>query len=209
MITFDHIAVTALDLQSGITHVHSQTGLTLPAGGEHPQMATHNAVARFTDDTYFEIIAPNPAATPPTCPRWFDLDRVTKPALTAWILRTDDIEGCLIRAKALGFDLGRATPLERGSLKWRFSLTDDGKTPMQGAAPLIIQWDSPGPHPASTMVDLGLRLQNIQITTPQADALTTLLAYLGLETPPEIIQGEVTKIIATLGLPNGAEAILS
>ena len=209
MITFDHLAVTAPDLQSGITHVQTQTGLTLPKGGEHPQMATHNAITRFSDDTYLEIITPNPEAKAPTRPRWFDLDTVTQPALNAWILRTDDIDGCLARAKALGFDLGTATALKRGNLEWRFSLTDDGKIPLGGAAPLIIQWDSAGPHPASNMADLGLRLHKIQITTPKATELTTLLAYLGLETPPEIIQGDTTMIRATLGLPNGREAILS
>lgn len=209
MITFDHLAVTAPSLPLGLIHVQAQTGLVLPKGGEHPQMATHNAVCKFTDNTYLEIITPNPAAQAPARPRWFDLDNTTHSGLSAWILRTDDIEGCIARAAEIGIELGTATALKRDSLRWQFSLRDNGTVPLGGAAPLIIQWDSAGPHPARKMPDLGMTLEQLTITTPKAKELRALLDCLGLETLPEIIQGDTINISATLALPNGREAILS
>jgi len=209
MITFDHIAVTAPSLPLGLIHVQAQTGIVLPKGGEHPQMATHNAICRFTDNTYLEIITPNPAAQAPARPRWFNLDNITHSGLSAWILRTDDIERCIALAAEIGIDLGTAMPLKRDTLHWRFSLRDDGSIPLGGSAPLIIQWDNKGPHPASNMPDLGMSLKQLTITTPKAAELRALLKCLGLETPPEVIQGDTTKISAALTLPNGGEAILS
>ncbi len=209
MITFDHLAVTAPTLQAGADHVQAQTGVILPMGGEHPQMGTHNRIARFGTDSYLEIITPNPAAKPPARPRWFNLDKVTRPALSAWIVRTNDIDGCIAKAAELGIDMGRATPLKRGALNWRFSLRDDGSIPLEGAAPLIIQWDTPGPHPAGNMPDLGLRLHRLSITTPHADELRALLAGLGMSDLPEITKGDAFHMAARLVLPDGKEATLT
>lgn len=209
MITFDHLAVTAPDLQAGTGHVRAQTGLTLPVGGEHPQMATHNRITRFSDDTYLEIITPNPAALAPNRPRWFNLDTVTRPGLSAWIVRTDDIGRCIATAATLGIDLGQAVPLQRGDLRWRFSLRDDGSIPLNGAAPLVIQWDTDGPHPAANMPDAGLRLDQLTITTPQADKLRALLSALGMSNLPKINTGAAVELAATLALPDGRKATLT
>ncbi|MBV1865908.1 MAG: VOC family protein [Rhodobacteraceae bacterium] len=209
MITFDHLAVTAPSLPLGLIHVQAQTGLVLPKGGEHPQMATHNAICRFSDSTYLEIITPNPEAEAPAHPRWFNLDHVTHSGLSAWIVRTDDIERCIARAAEIGINLGSATALKRDRLQWRFSLRDDGTVPLGGAAPLIIQWDTKGSHPASNMPDLGMELTKLHITTPRAKELHALLDCLGMENPPEITQGEHTKITASLSLPRSKEALLT
>jgi hypothetical protein len=209
MISFDHLAVTAPTLQTGADHVQAQTGVSLPMGGEHPQMGTHNRITRFSDNTYLEIITPDPAAKAPPRPRWFNLDTVTQPGLSAWIVRTDDIDACIAKAAETGIDTGRATPLKRGSLNWRFSLRDDGSLPLDGAAPLIIQWDTPGPHPAGNMPDLGLRLDRLSITTPHADELRALLVLLGMSDLPEITKGDAVHLTATLILPNGSKATLT
>ena len=209
MIALDHIAVTAPQLELGIKHVLDQTGLTLPKGGQHVQMATHNALCRFSDDTYFEIITPDQAANPPTRPRWFDLDTVSRPGLSAWILRTDDIDRCIALAAEMGIDLGSATPFKRDALRWQFSLRDDGSIPLRGAAPLIIQWQGNDAHPAGNMADLGVGLKQLQIATPEHGQLRALLERLGMENLPEIIHGDRVKITATLTLADGREAILT
>ncbi len=201
MITFDHIAIAASSLKEGAEYAHTLTGLTFPKGGEHPDMGTHNLVTALGPDTFAEVIAINPAATPPNRPRWFGLDdpnEQTKfPCLQAWLLRTDDIDGCITRAAELGIDLGRATPFRRDALRWRFAVTDDGAIPLDGAAPLLLQWDETGPsHPASRMTDLGLRMDTLTIETPHADRLTELLDALGLQDRPDIKQATQTGIDA-------------
>lgn len=206
MITFDHIAFAAPSLKEGVSHLHALTGLTVPTGGEHPDMGTHNHLTALGPDTFAEVIAINPEASKPDHPRWFNLDHVTEPK-TAWLLRTDDIEGCITKAATIGIDLGRAMPLQRGDLRWRFTVCDDGTIPLEGAAPLILQWDTDGPHPASNMTDQGLRMNTLSIETPHAEKLTKLLDALGLKNRPEIKQALTTKISATFSAAAESVAI--
>jgi glyoxalase-like protein len=206
MITFDHIAIAAPSLEEGAKYVRSLTGLTFPQGGEHPDMGTHNLLTALGPDTFAEVIAINPNALAPDRPRWFGLDEITQPQ-TAWLLRTDDIDGCITRAAKIGIDLGRATPFRRDALRWRFTVTDDGKIPLNGAAPLILQWDEAGPqHPAASMTDLGLRMDTLTIDTPHADRLATLLDTLGLQDPPEIRQATTTNVNAVFTAPEKKDA---
>ncbi len=208
MITLDHIAVAARTLDEGAACVTSHTGLILPKGGEHPQMGTHNLLTTFGNDTYLEVIAPNPDAPALGRPRWFGLDEPPQPPrLLAWILRTDDIDACITKAAAIDIDLGTATPFKRDALRWRFSLRGDGSIPLGGAAPLIIQWDIPGPHPSNTMADLGLRLDQLTIETPHSDTLASLLNALNLENPPRLKCSNNTQITANLALPDGSRVV--
>jgi hypothetical protein len=207
MITFDHIAIAAPSLDAGADYIRNLTGLTFPKGGEHPDMATHNLVTALGPDSFAEVIAINPNAPAPDRPRWFGLDDPTSqaklPCLQAWLLRTDDIDGCIAKAAKLGIDLGHATPFRRDALRWRFAVTDDGAIPLGGAAPLLLQWDNADPHPAASMTDLGLRMDALTIETPHAARLTALLDALGLQTRPDIIQAAGTKITAQVSTPNG------
>jgi glyoxalase-like protein len=208
MITFDHIAIAAPSLDVGAEYVRKLTGLTFPKGGEHPDMGTHNLVTALGPDTFAEVIAINTQAPAPNRPRWFALDNPVAqakfPCLQAWLLRTDDIDGCIKKAAEIGIDLGTATPFRRDALRWRFTVTDDGEIPLDGAAPLILQWDETGPqHPASRMTDLGLRMDALTIQTPYADRLNALLDALDLKDRPTIEQATVTKITTMLSTPNG------
>lgn len=202
MIIFDHIAIAAPTLAEGGAYMHTLTGLTFPKGGEHPDMGTHNHLTALGPDSFAEVIAINPDAPKPDHPRWFNLDHITKPKV-AWLLRTDDIDGCIAKAAKLGIDLGRATPFRRDALRWRFAVTADGSIPLDGAAPLLLQWDVTGPqHPASNMVDLGLRMEELNIETPHAKRLSALLESLGLQDPPKIQQSQTTEINAVFSTPS-------
>ncbi len=208
MITFDHIGIAAPSLTDGVAYFQTATGLDMPKGGEHPLMSTHNHLTALSSDTFTEVIAINPDAPAIGRPRWFNLDNTTEPKIT-WLLRTDDIAGCIAKAASIGIDLGRALNLERGHLKWRFTVRDDGTIPLNGVAPLLLQWDTEGPHPASGMTDLGLRLDAITIQTPQAEKLTQLLDTLGLTDKPEIIQSDKTNVSVTLETADNKKVTLS
>ena len=64
MMRLDHLALSALTLEDGVAHVGAALGVTLAAGGQHPQMATHNRLLGL-GDVYLEVIAADPSAKRP------------------------------------------------------------------------------------------------------------------------------------------------
>lgn len=170
MLTFDHIAIAAETLAAGTAHVESVLGVTLGPIGHHPQMATHNRLLSL-GDLYLEVIACDPDAPKPQWPRWFDLDNFAgPPRLTNWVARTDDLPTALTRCQP-----GAGTPLtlSRGPYRWQMAVPADGKLPLSGAHPALIQWDGPH-HPTQALPDAHIRLTRLTITHPQADLMRGL-----------------------------------
>jgi hypothetical protein len=166
----DHLVVTAPSLVSGAAYIQRELGVAMQPGGEHPLMGTHNVLLKLDDATYLEVLAINPAAPRPDCPRWFELDRVTTPALAAWVARVDDIHAA-VASSSLAF--GAIERMGRGALTWLITIPQDGRLPGEGVAPLLIQWLN-GPHPASTLRDSGCSLSSLSGTHPRADLLAGL-----------------------------------
>jgi hypothetical protein len=80
----DHVTVMAASLVRGINYVSEVLGATVPQGGKHPLMGTHNALAQLGDEKFLEILAIDPEAERPKRPRWFCLDMPdVQEALTA------------------------------------------------------------------------------------------------------------------------------
>lgn len=202
-LAFDHLAVTAPDLVTGLAHTRTALGLSLPAGGAHHAMGTHNHLMAFGEDSYVEVIAPDPAAPPPGRPRWFALDHPRPAHLATWIARTDDLEAALAEAPV---DAGRPTEMSRGDLHWRIAIRDDGELPMDGAFPTLIEWPDM-PHPAGGMADLHARLERLQIETPAARVLTPWLAA-HLDDPRIMVQqAPIPRLTARIRTPGGTRLL--
>jgi hypothetical protein len=98
----DHITIAADNLHDGVAHAEAALGVSIPVGGAHPLMGTHNHLIRLGDTLFLEIIAPDPAASPLSRRRWFSLDDpklrselAVSPRFVTWVLATDDIETAL------------------------------------------------------------------------------------------------------------------
>ncbi len=209
MIRFDHIAIGCTTLQAGADYVEKHTGLTVPVGGEHPNMGTHNLVIATGLDTFLEVIAINPAAPKPVHPRWFGLDDFSgAPRPLAWVCNSDDLDGDLEIARSLGIDLGQPTTQTRGDMTWRFAVRPDGKIPLDGVAPMLMQWPKMPLHPATKMADYGVRSE-VSIETPKATELTELLTALDAKhMPVTISQSPQTRLSFTLNLPEIGQVVL-
>ncbi len=121
MLIIDHLVIAALTLEEGIDHVRQALGVTVPQGGAHPLMATHNRLMKFDDGLFLEIIAPDPEAKSQR-PRWFALDdpevRATlssSPRLITWVARALDLSNALASIPA---PLGEIVNVSRGTLQW-------------------------------------------------------------------------------------------
>ena len=56
----DHVVVGIDDLQKGMGEIKEMTGVKPAYGGAHPDYGTHNALISLDNNTYLEVLAPNP-----------------------------------------------------------------------------------------------------------------------------------------------------
>jgi hypothetical protein len=200
----DHIVVVAPELSVGVEFIHGTLGVAPQSGGVHPAMGTHNCLLRLGDRAYLEVIAIDPAAPRPRRPRWFGLDALppdARPRLAAWVARADDIE----QVAAAAPQLGKITPMSRGSLNWRITVRDDGAPPLQGIGPSIIEWPA-GVHPADRLPDSGCSLVRLEGHHPDPGKVSVLLGSIGFDGPFQVARpaspGE-TCLIAHIQTPTG------
>lgn len=201
MLTLDHIAISAATLQEGVDWVEAALGVKMAGGGQHPLMGTHNRLLGL-GDIYLEVIAIDPEGTPPSRPRWFDLDRFRgPPRLTTWIVRTDDMEADLATSPP---GTGIPTAFTRGDYRWQMALPADGILPFDSAHPALIQWQTPL-HPTQSLPDSGLRLKTLTVTHPQAEALRAAVPL--ADARVQFVQGPAKALSATFHSPNGTRSL--
>ena len=136
--SIDHLAVAATSLDG--RELDDFLGVTLPPGGRHARMGTHNRLLRIGTGAYLELIAIDPKSAPPGHPRWFELDEPSMqvrlaggPRLVHWVARVDTTELPVlpIRRRTLG-----AVPARRPLL------AADGPPRWHASG----RWRGPEPH---------------------------------------------------------------
>jgi hypothetical protein len=207
--TLDHLVVACRDLTQGVAWLRKQLGEGAQPGGKHKLMGSHNAVLRLGARTYLELIAIDPNAPTPSRPRWFGLDEAavqkrasSAPFLASWVVACTDIAAAAQRVP----ELGEIVALSRGMLSWRITIPADGRLPLGGALPAVIQWDD-AIHPCDALEDRGCALKRLRIVHPRADFLRAALLALGLDAPYEVEPGELA-LVTRIDTPRG-EASLS
>lgn len=203
MLAFDHIAISANELQAGVESVEAALGVALAGGGEHPHMATHNRLLGL-GDLYLEVIAINPAAPAPSWPRWFDLDNFAgRPRLTNWVARSESLSDDLALCPP---GTGKPVTLQRGDYRWQMAVPADGRLPFDGGFPALIQWQG-SLHPTGALPDPGLRLRLLEIAHPQAEALISALAAVFTDPRVQIVKGDSKAMRATFATPHGPRVL--
>jgi hypothetical protein len=179
----DHLVIVTPDLARGVAWAEGALGVPFCPGGRHDAMGTHNRLLKLQDEIYLEVIAADPAAARPVRPRWFGLDDLAptdSPFLATWVVRTDDIAAGRAAVDAdLAFDLGETQTLHRGPWSWQITIPPDGRAPLDGLAPALIQWPGTA-HPSQGMADRGVRLIGLTLHHPEPASARRLLQALGL-----------------------------
>jgi hypothetical protein len=187
-VEIDHLVVAAATLDAGVRWCESTLGVVPGPGGRHPLMGTHNRLLALGSAafprSYLEIVAIDPDAPAPGRVRWFGLDEPAVqrrlheqgPALRHLVVRTRTLDRHRDGLIQRGFDPGATLRAERetpsGTLRWRIVVRDDGRLPLEGVLPTLIEWD--GPHPADTMPPSGLSLQALRLDGLPAAAADVL-----------------------------------
>ena len=180
----DHFAIGADTLEQGVAAMQDALGVEVPRGGKHDAMSTHNCVMQSGNESFFELISIDPDAPDPGRTRWFTLDDATtqarlseRPRALCWVVGTDDLDAIIAASPV---DLGEAVLFTRGDRSWRLTVPQDGHLPMGGLLPAFIEW-SPGPHPSTGQQDLGVTLERMHLSHPDAAALSDILKTLGVD----------------------------
>ncbi len=203
----DHFAIGANTLEQGVADMEAKLGITVPRGGKHDAMSTHNCVMQSGNESFFELIAIDPEApADPGRTRWFTLDDpttqerlATRPRALCWVVGTDDLDGVIAASPV---DLGEVVLFTRGDRSWRLTVPKDGHLPMGGLLPAFIEW-SPGPHPSTGQQDLDVRLDKVQLSHPNPADLKAILKTLQVDHLAEITEGEAALSFA-LTTPKGS-----
>ena len=224
MTTIDHIAVAASSLEVGVAYVEEMLGVSVPKGGEHPSMATHNHLMQLGNNTFLEVIAINTEMTAPVRPRWFGLDDPfvresieKQPRLHTWIVNSSDIHGIAKQCDSeCKFNIGEITAVSRGELNWHFAIPDDGRLLASGLVPYVMQWDGQEQagfsHPSQGMADLGCELVGLELHHPQATWLASILDSIKakeLVTLSELPPHSVPYMTAKIQTPQGLKELSS
>lgn len=205
----DHLVVAALTLKAGCDWVESRLGAAPQSGGRHARMGTHNALLSLGPRFFLEIIAIDPQGEAPARKRWFDLDEPRLhaalsegPQLIHWVARTTDADAASARVP----ELGTPMRMERGDLRWRITVPDDGHRPGRGLLPTIIEWPD-ARHPSDSLPDLGLRLVAIAGEHPDPSTVRAPLALLGLSDLMKVTFGQSPRLAAMIRTPRGVATL--
>ena len=201
----DHIAIGPASLDQGVAAMEAALGVTVPRGGKHPAMSTHNCLMQSGNESFLEVIAIDPDAPPPGRARWFTLDEsetqrrlAERPRALCWVVGTDDLDSIVANSPV---DLGEVVPLSRGELSWRLTVPKDGSLPEGGLIPGFIEW-SPGDHPSTGMQQLGVTLKTVRLSHPEPERLAGMLRVLQVDHLAEIVEG-VPSLSFVLDTPSG------
>lgn len=197
--TLDHLLWGAPDLDVAVADLQERSGVRADFGGHHPELGTHNALARLGERVFLEVIAPAPALPPGALAR--QLASLASPALLMWAARTDDAHRVAARAIAAGLKATvvpghRARP---GGEVARWTNVFVAGHGLGTLVPFFIQWEGDY-HPAQDAPP-GLGLRSFVIETPEPAGLRALLDSLDVEAT--VRKGRRDRLRATCDTPRG------
>lgn len=198
----DHLMWACADLEAGSAHIESLTGGAPRLGGPHPGFGTRNALLHLGDQSYLEIIAPDPGQSLQGN-LGGELCGLDAPYLRAWALRVEDIGAARDSLESLGIESRGPTSMSRALpsgelIGWELLFLGDGF--VGGALPFFIDWKG-STHPCAGL-EPACELATLEIETPDIVTLERVVRGFELELEPRA--GTVDRLRATISSPRGS-----
>lgn len=203
----DHIVYAVDDLEKGMLHIQELTGVSPVYGGRHLSKGTHNALINTGKGSYLEIISVDPENLEIKSNRWMGVDRINRPMIMRWCLKSKDL---LLDQKVLKANDRRMGEIVEGSrmtqqgelLEWKMILPL--AEPAVEIIPFMVDWSKSTHHPSDQLED-ECQLIDIMLSHPNPTPLNKVL--LGLDSKSKVTQGSAPSINIKLFTPKG-EVIL-
>ncbi|WP_410615763.1 VOC family protein [Amycolatopsis sp. lyj-109] len=201
----DHILYATPDLESAVDDLDRRFGVRLSPGGRHLGLGTRNYLADLGGRTYFEVLGPDPDQPDPAHGRPLGIDDLTRPRLSTWAARVDDLDEAVRTATANGcrFDPAVAMSRDRGDgvhLAWRAAVPSEGQG-FGRVIPFLVQWETEAY--AAELSPKGIHLVSLIVSHPEAAMVRGHLAALGLTDCVTVRQAAEPSLQATLRTPAG------
>lgn len=207
----DHVVVGIDDLQKGMGEIEEMTGVKPAYGGAHPDYGTHNALISLDNNTYLEVLAPNPEISMNLF-QWLTNFKAMylrrklssmhslKPFL--WAVGSQDLQMTAAQIKEIGLKLTKPEANSRKKpngelLSWKGAFFAKGiKTDL----PFFISWDEAASSPAKDSPK-GCKLIDFMVSTPNSDDLNKIVDNLSL--PVRITQARKVGVTFEFSSPKG------
>lgn len=195
----DHLLWASADLEAGVRALEGCGGVRAVYGGSHPELGTHNALARLGERQFVEVLAPDPGLK--AGPLAHQLARLRAPVLLMWAAGGVSATATAARAEAAGYRAtvvpGQRRRADGGLVRWtNVFVSGHGAGTL---VPFFIEWHEGG-HPADD-APRGLALASFVIETPRPESLGAVLAALDVEVT--IRESEQDRLVAALDSPRG------
>lgn len=199
------IAAPALDV--GTDFAEKAFGVAAIEGGAHSNLGTCNVLFGCGSDFYLEVLAADQSSDAQS-PFRAAIAALPKPEIYTYIVRTDDLDAVIDRARKAGVrtvgpqSLERQTP-ESEVLSWRLLFfADHGHG---GLLPIFIDWGNT-PNPAENL-PADLELVDFSVASPDATDLSRL--YEALSIPVQVSEGPTAEARMTVKSSAGETTIRS
>ncbi len=200
----DHIVYTVPNLEAAITNLENRLGVKPVIGGRHATQGTKNALINLDNGAYLEILAADDENTNIATPRWMGVDVLTRPQITRWALKSDDLtaDGNILQNHdpALGQTKAGSRQRPDGStLRWALILPTS--VPEVDILPFMVDWRASDIHPNEAMPDMGCSVVEIQLSHPQPSTIQPVLQE--LDAPLVVAKADTPRIGLLLRCPAG------
>lgn len=214
----DHVIIGAASLASCLSFAAAALQVTPLPGGQHPDLGTHNALVALPNDSYVELIAPDPSSERSSELR-SNLTKFESPALYGWCWRRRDLDQVRRALLRNGFAVSNVLSRRRrtsdgGEISWRYFHVDDPI--VHSVAPLVIDWMET-PHP-SIRAPMGGAIRSVSINHPNPTRVCELLRLIGVphevgvnasETSSLTIELKLNEVVTTLTTPSFMACVLT
>lgn len=198
----DHLVYATPDLEMAVKQVERLLRAEAHPGGQHPGAGTRNWLVRLGENSYLEIIGPDPEQPAPEGGRRFGIDTLEAPRLVTWAIKAASIEARVERSRRKGWDPGNPEAMSRRRpdgvmLEWTLTRAPDPFG--DGLVPFLIDWGET-PHPSATLPE-GATLERVRGEHPNAGKVRD--ALLALDETFSVIPAPEPALIAVIRRSSG------